>query len=903
MNHITTIRRFVNKNGYLLILAGWLLTFSYLFQYYWSYTSAPVQVKKALQKNINRREKDFAKILKDTSLLLRLNQGKSSKDDVAALVGRDYFIFVASDGSDGFQTRFWNTQTILPANELWQRADGIWFEQLINGYYTVYKQTVKLGNKSSCYAMALIPVKWNYFVTTNYLSNTFAYVDGIEKYYSISDLEQSSLQIKATDGTGLFWLKEQNNFPQPLNKMTVLLRFMAMFCFLMLLHKAAAAMVARYSFSIGLLFLVVAILLLRILSYYFPIPLNLRQFDLFDPAVYGSNSILRSLGDLLINSFLLLWILLFIRRYGKTAVIVPFPFNRKVGLIITTVLIFGLTILFGNIVRSLIADSQISFDVTNIFSLNIFSFAGFFILGSLALNYFLLVDWLFGFLKRYSENKLQIQILMITIAGLLYLTFTLSSSLVLYHLALLGWLLMLTVLFSSRRMQLSFLPSTGKTIFWLFFFSVSLTSLLISENGRKQWLKLTSMAEKLSLQTDPSAESLLNIALRNFRSDFLDEQFYRFANQGSSQFLKDSLVSESFTGYLNKFDTEIYAFNELEQPLYNIDSTAYSTLNTIYNLQSRPTSVRDWQYYEESFDRFYYIARKEVVDRETGRLTGFIFLVSRPKRYSDEKFYPELFSKSFNLLPDNAPAYAYAIYKNKELITSANDYPFPIHLTQEQENKSTYTRIKKNGYLELWYSASKSLTVVVTKPQNNLLESITLFAWLFCVFLLMLTIFRMVQYLLRLGVNRSQWKQHLQLTFRTQVHTTIIGISIFSFLIIGASTIFFFINRHSRINKERLSRTIGIMRSEVEAALNNHAIFDDVLKVYDDASSRELQNKVNRISEIHGVDVNIYDPEGNLRISSQPYYYNKGLLSRKSDPLAYYKLTREYLVQTVEDEK
>jgi len=51
------------------------------------------------------------------------------------------------------------------------------------------------------------------------------------------------------------------------------------------------------------------------------------------------------------------------------------------------------------------------------------------------------------------------------------------------------------------------------------------------------------------------------------------------------------------------------------------------------------------------------------------------------------------------------------------------------------------------------------------------------------------------------------------------------------------------------------------------------------------------------------VDVNIYDPNGNLKISSQPYYYSKGLLSRKADPAAYFKLSREYLVQTIEDEK
>ena len=903
MSHIKTIRRFFYKNGFLLILAGWLLTFSYLFQYYWSYTSAPTQVKKTLQHTINNREKDFEQILNDTALLRSLNNGTYNKNSFQQLLNKDYFIFVASDGSDGFQTRFWNTQTILPGIELWQRADGVWFEQLINGYYTVYKKTTLLKDGGTCLVMALIPVKWNYFVTTNYLSNSFAYLNGIEKYYSISDVIKTALEIKSNDGTTLFWLKEQTNFPQPLNWITVVLRLVAMFCLLLFIHKVAAELALKRSFLTGLLFLIACLLVIRSISYFFPVPLNLRQFNLFDPAIYGSNNILKSLGDLLINSFLLLWVLLFIRRYGGTAAVFRLKVNPTFALLFISLLIFSLTILFGNIVRSLVADSQISFNVTNFFSLSVFSFAGFCVLGSLALNYFLLIDWLFGFFKTYTRNNLKLQLLSLTIIGLGYITATFSAGNVVFHLCLLSWLLLIIVLLSKSRVDFRFLPSGGKNIFWLFFFSISLTLLLITENAKKEWSDRLRMAEKLSLQTDPSAENLLSIALANFRTDFLADNFYRFTTSGSNQFLKDSLLSEHFSGYLNKFQSEVFTFNLQEDPLYNDDSTSFNTLNIIYKLQGKPTTVKDWQYYEESFDKFYYIAKKEIADPETKKLQGYVFIISRPKRYADEKFDPQLFSKTFNLLPESMPSYAYAVYKNKELISSFNDYPFPVHLTVQQSEQPSFSKIKRNGYSELWYTASSNLMVVIAKPQNKLLETITLFAYLFCVFLMMVVFFRVIRFISQFGLKPSGWKSQLQFTFRTQVHTTIIGISVFSFLVIGASTIFFFINRHSRINKERLSRTIQIMQGEVEEALSQHAMFDDVLKVYDDVSSAPLQAKVNRISEIHGVDVNIYDPAGNLKISSQPYYYSKGLLSRKTDPAAYFKLSREYLVQTIEDEK
>jgi signal transduction histidine kinase len=495
------------------------------------------------------------------------------------------------------------------------------------------------------------------------------------------------------------------------------------------------------------------------------------------------------------------------------------------------------------------------------------------------------------------------QLLLIIVAGLLYLTITIEGSNVLFHLGLLLWLLLFVLLFHIHKRLLVFVPQNAYAMFWLLFFSASLTVLLLTENNRKEWSDRQRMAEKLSLQTDPAAENLLSIALNNFRTVFLQEQFYRFKTQGANQYLKDSLLSEHFSGFLNKFDTKLFTFDADEQPLFNDDSTSFNTLNTIYNLQSKTVSTGGWRFYEESFDKFYYLAKRDVKDTFTFKSKGFVFILSKPRRYSDEKFYPELFSKTFNLQTEYSPAYAYAVYKDNELVSSFNDYAFPIHLPEHHTTPSGFHEHITNDYSELWYNATPDRAVVIVKKRDGWLQAITLFAYLFLVFLVMLVLYRIVQFVSSQKMNRQSLQQLLQFNFRTQVHTTITAISVISFFVIGVTTIFFFINRHSRTNKERLSRTIQIMRSEVEQALQQQSIMDDVLKVYDEVASSDLQLKVNRISEIHGVDVNVFDPQGSLRVSSQPYYYNKGLLSRHLEPHAYYRLRKNMLVQTIGDEK
>ena len=68
-----------------------------------------------------------------------------------------------------------------------------------------------------------------------------------------------------------------------------------------------------------------------------------------------------------------------------------------------------------------------------------------------------------------------------------------------------------------------------------------------------------------------------------------------------------------------------------------------------------------------------------------------------------------------------------------------------------------------------------------------------------------------------------------QLNIRSQVHSTIIFISVFSFIIIGIATISFFNSRYNRNNSDKLSRTMKIMVNEMQKKLTDHSTFDDVI--------------------------------------------------------------------------
>ena len=119
----------------------------------------------------------------------------------------------------------------------------------------------------------------------------------------------------------------------------------------------------------------------------FPFLLNLRQFELFDPTIYGSNLVQRSLGDFLINSLFFCWIVLFtwykVQNIKNLIQRLPRWIKWLAGILSLCLLIYS-TFILSSVIRSIVADSKISFDVTNFESLDRYTVVGFLVLACLS---------------------------------------------------------------------------------------------------------------------------------------------------------------------------------------------------------------------------------------------------------------------------------------------------------------------------------------------------------------------------------------------------------------------------------------------------------------------------------------------------------------------------------------
>ncbi len=882
-------------NSYLLIISLFFLGISVFTQKSRNGYILRKEYAANLEKYIHRAESSF-KIFTNDSFA-----GIVSKPPLPEVrsEGQSYFIYKTTNGFT--ELIYWTTQRVLPEEWIITSAENSGFATLANGKYFFQKKVS--GNQI---LMALLPVQWNYVIENNYLRNEFAVKPAEGKRYNIS-LSKKDVPVISQSGKYLFSIREVKHVGDTKeNTLTLWLRILSFIPLLLFIHFTASRIFHQEGLLKATLFLIGCLILLRLVSYFFPFPVSLRQFKLFNPHIYGAGIALRSLGGLLINSLLFLWIINFIRnrinRNKADALIKNLPLKWPIFAFGVLALLL-VTYLAGFIIKSLVADSQISFDVVNFFTLDIYSVIGFVVLSCIAIGYFYFCRVVVFVLQNIFPEFEMTLFISVAAGGLLLLSFQIGRMTGVFAVYELLWLLLF--LFCMRNDLsgvFSGAPIVSRTVFWLFFFSATVAAVIISENNRKELSSRQHYAERIAAKTDPMGGVLLNTMLTGLRPDMLAANFKLFTSPETAARFRNNLINNNLKGYSDTYDTKIMVYDKAEMPLFNPDDVSFTSLNGIVNTQAKPTSVKGLYYYDAGYDKLNYLKRSIIRDYQNN-LLGYVFIIMTPKNFEPDMLYPELFRSGVHNSGENSAEYAYAIYEKGKLISSHNDYSFSTRYIPKNFKGEPFLNVTNDKYSELWYKAGPEKYIVIVKDKRLIIETITLLSYLFCAFLLGNALSWLLSLMLRARWKLKRLKHEIQLSIRQQIHTTIIFFSVVSFIVIGVATILFFVSGSEKNIKDTLSRTIRIMANDMKSSLKKEDLQSAVFKNADGLSAGIPQQVANRISEIHGQDVNLYSTSGDLKASSIPLPYVKGILSTKMDPIAFRRLNKEKEIQFFQEEK
>jgi len=776
--------------------------------------------------------------------------------------------------------KFWSVN-VVPAPE---KLESQFFSKKIhhfkNGWFEIIRKSA--GKKTY---IGLILIKHDYAYENDYLVNEFQKAFSVPPSANILDGD-SQYEVFSIDRQYLFSLNFQKHISLHPYLENVLFCFyltglLFFFAFTLLFYKYFKSFIKKP----WLLFtaFVIDIVIIRFLIGYFKIPHTLYQSALFSPEFYGSSAILPSLGDLIINAFLFLFI-----TYAFSALILTNPRisafsvlkRRTVSYALFLIILIGYSQLI-NLFKGLIIDSSISLNLINVFGLTTESYLGIVAVATLLMAFHVfslkLVDFLY-YLNVSIKSYIIILIAALATACTIF-CFKTGRIEIFYVFFIFIYLFSLWYVRKRRTRRFSYYY----VVFNMILFALFSTYTLHKFERIKEQEERKLMAVRLTTERDKIIEYMFNDVEKNLLADTILAQNLRNAlfYEDQEERTIDYIVDNYLYPFRSSYHFQLTICNsqrvlEIQPENYIID--CYDYFDDVIKRLGETTACPKLFYLNDGSDDVHYIAVLtfgEHLDDPDFPVNVYIELYSKyvPKALG----YPELLvdkeASSFIDLTN----YSYAIYSKGELVKSVGKYFYSIIGSVYGEPGDDFLFFDRNGYDHLNYQTDETTNVIISLKKQGVIELLAPFSFLLIFYGIYVLVFLAI-------FNFSTLFVRKELNFRTRMQVAIVSIMLVSFLVIGISSLYYIIGINDNKNLDALSEKAHSVLIEIEHKLSDTPSLTSDMEDY-------LESLLTKFSLVFFSDINIYDINGNLLASSRPEIFKEGLVSTKMNTVAFDQLS------------
>lgn len=793
--------------------------------------------------------------------------------------------------------------------------------KLSNGYFELIKK--RLPGSADVTAMAMIPIKWEYARESEFLPNGFVTDDFLVPSEVLIRESGKAFAIKNSSGTTLAYLDAKVPVKnKSMLKIVFAIYLLGFIAVGVLVNDVAVLLVEKYKPWVGAAFMLTAVVLIRAVIIKLGFTKHFASFQTFTnvftvPIMEGVNS----LGELLINIMLLVWMMVFFNREFQVKQFVhPSP-GVRFGLATLNYFSVSLGILMiCSIFKSIILDSSIVFDFENVFNLNSQS-----VLAMVGVVMLLLALFLFSHRMIMAIHKLGLDRYPRMGAMLLALGGSLPvMSLGNLHMApyyfLIGafiYLVVLEMFAEVRQLSLQWL------IGWLCLFASLTAMLLYKYNGDKDYVRREAYAKALASYKDAKAEEQfweLGKILTSDSALVLWRKIGQFYKQGNipKEEVRDIVDAQlGLSKYLlHNYDFDLFGFYQQDASVAFKDQTVlFGEMESQFQ-QADPTKFEMLRFKPEKTRDPGYLLRLSIPAGKP--LTVFIFF--KRSFSTPSKVYTELLlDKKYKDL-DELDSYDYGIYQDGRLVEERNK-AYGKQLTDSLPPVGQIRVVKHySTRSELLYHAPNHIAIKIGRETGGYIKPISLFSYVFTMLTIAVLVLSGLNYFTNALPGPLNFFRNTRPSLRNQFQYWIIGMILFSFLSIGAITVWYFQRSSNEYHKGRLDRKVTSalanvnyeikawhkerqrdwekgeapgeengrkLRIKIQATPKEMEVLEN-----EDLDAFSLSSLIPLISEVHRLDVNIYDLDGNLITSSEEDIFKGGIVSSKMGAYAFQALTR-----------
>jgi two-component system, NtrC family, nitrogen regulation sensor histidine kinase NtrY len=621
--------------------------------------------------------------------------------------------------------------------------------------------------------------------------------------------------------------------------------------------------------------LLLDILILRWITFYFQIPKALYSLKLFNPSIYASSEIFRSLGDLLVNSLTLLALTFVVFKNLKVSQWLTKQ-NKILKYILSVslmILVYLLFYLLNSSLKSIITDSTISFDLFNITSIDSYSIIGLFCFGLLILSFILLTFEATISIVRALPALRQFTPAILVISGIFFIICRRQQIYTCYAVIFLAIYLFIFWLY-MRSVDNIF--KLTPVLLFLILFSFLSTYITFQANKKNEKEGRLILSQKLSNQRDFAAEFLFSEISGKAKQDTLLLNFIRAYTDNNNQNydeLQDYLQRKYFSRFWDKYDLLITVCDsskqlDIQPDGYTINCFEY--FNNLIHDYGMKTSLNNLTFLDFNVSADNYIG---IIDFSNIHTPARIYVEVFSKLFPRGLGYPELLMESKSKTTQNITSYSWARYEKNEIVYNFGKYKYSLNL-------SNYNNLVKDGdffdlnkFNHLFIKIDDDSVLILSKKNPGFLDIAAPFSYFFIFYGLLIGLVFIIY----------RWPfplKNYSLNFKKRLQWSVISLILFSFIIIGLSSIFYIINLNDTKNIDLLSEKSHSVLIELEHKLSMEEVLTPDLRQY-------LSDILYKLSLVFFSDINLYDLDGKLLATSRPEIINKGLISSQMNPAAF----------------
>ncbi len=802
---------------------------------------------------------------------------------------------------------YWNNNSVIPQQQIEYFHKGYNFFKFRNGFYVIWKKNI--GDTSSQqhhdHLVVMIPIKYQYSTENDYLRPDFAKSFNLPDYLDVSmEPLPGSLGVNSPDKQVIFYLSVNSLIKANETNYWIVLFFFLGFLFLIFsIHNLLQLLPIRKSEWIRILIPVLLLIgLYYLLSDKNILPVSVRSWNIFDADIFASPDVAFSLGGMLLQCVMLLWISVWfynnvLFRKIKTS-------NLQIKALLQFLIfcvIFFIGIYFSYAIKGLVRDSKISFRFYNPFNPDNISLIAIFCIAALLFSFFIITFKLLRDSSWFSLKNIYWWLCLICagVVGTLYYPFFGTGN---KGYAVVGGLYIVILIIQLFRVRIILEIGFVRLFILLVLFSSAAAWMIQYYGHEKEITNRITFSKKLFNERDNVTEYLLGKTRYDIRCDNYVMSY--FVNQHlSTKEFSDRIQRLYFSSGFNRYEIEFIAYNASGNPLKMDYKSEYGYFGN--NLLKNAEQIEPGELYFSSnpTGNFSYLSVYPIFYNDI--FAGRLIIILNSKIYREVNVYPELLLEEKNKIPQADYDYSYAIYNNEKLIDQGGDYPYSYtnQFPDSQLIVNEPSIIKESSFSHLLLKQPGGKLIVVTTTLNFITSFLSYFSYLFIVLFLLLVCILSGAFIRNIISKRKSENWLQRASFRNIIQISFVIIIFLSVIVIGIITGRFFISQFNKYTKNNLALKLKMVDESVNY-LVQHTVTDDSICGFTPKSVREILNSnISSMADVHDMDINFYDSKGNLITSSQPAIFERGIISKKINADAYYNLITKDRTLIIQKEK